>query len=157
MDFPDNRFSGLIPATFSAVVNSSCPLLGFIGRLSPVTGAASAAAIIIVTVALPGLLYLKNNKNKIPDERHNNRGESTHAPTFDPLLNGTIIYAFIEINFFNFGCDVLGFAQKLCFSYDQHVRSHQGSGCRIWHCYFTDPKEEGSHFHIIYWSYCLML
>nr|XP_004238043.1 probable E3 ubiquitin-protein ligase RNF217 [Solanum lycopersicum] len=87
MDFPDNRFSGLIPATFSAVVNSSCPLLGFIGRLSPVTGAASAAAIIIVTVALPGLLYLKNNKNKIPDERHNNRGESTHAPTFDPLLN----------------------------------------------------------------------
>lgn len=87
MDFPVNRFSGLIPATFSAVVNSSCPLLGFIGRLSPVTGAASAAAIIIVTVALPGFLYLKNNKNKLPDERHNVRGESTHAPTFDPLLN----------------------------------------------------------------------
>lgn len=99
MDFPENRFPGLIPSTLSAVVNSSCPLLGFIGRLSPVTGAASAAAIIIVTVAVPGFLYLKKNKNKLPRERHNVRGESTDAaPTFDPLLNGISIYAFI--NFF---------------------------------------------------------
>ncbi|XP_055835719.1 E3 ubiquitin-protein ligase RSL1-like [Solanum dulcamara] len=82
MDFPENRFPGLIPATLNAVVNSSCPLLGFIGRLSP------AAAIIIVTVAVPGFLYLKKNKNKLPCERHNVRGESTDAaPTFDPLLN----------------------------------------------------------------------
>ncbi|MCD9643573.1 hypothetical protein HAX54_031158 [Datura stramonium] len=87
MDFPANRFSGLIPATFSAVVNSSCPLLDFIGRLSPVTGAASAAAILIVTVALPGFFYLKKNKNKLPRERYNVRGESTDASMFDPLQN----------------------------------------------------------------------
>lgn len=73
MDFPDNRFSGLIPATIGAVVNSSCPLLGFIGKLSPVTGAASAAAILIVSVALPGFFYLKKNKNKLSNERHNVR------------------------------------------------------------------------------------
>ncbi|KAJ8541252.1 hypothetical protein K7X08_002068 [Anisodus acutangulus] len=66
MDFPANKFSGVIPATFGALVNSSWPLFNFLGRLSPVTGAASAAAILIVTVALPGFFYLKKDKNKHP-------------------------------------------------------------------------------------------
>ncbi|XP_059279542.1 E3 ubiquitin-protein ligase RSL1-like isoform X2 [Lycium ferocissimum] len=85
MDLPANKFSGLIPATFSGLVSSSsCPLLDFIGRLSPVTGAASAAAILIVTVALPGFFYLKKNKNK---PQFNVRRESRETPIFDPRLN----------------------------------------------------------------------
>lgn len=117
MDFPANRFSGLIPSTFGAAVNSACPFLGFIGRFSPVSGVASAAAILIVTVALPGFMYLKKNKNKLPCERHNVDGDSMDAaPTSDPLLNGIAIYAFIKF-FLNFCRDVLGLPQKLSFSY----------------------------------------
>ncbi|CAN4122448.1 unnamed protein product [Withania somnifera] len=84
---PENRFSGLIPAIFGAIGNSSCPLLDFIGKISPVTGASSAAAILIVTVALPGFFYLKKNKNELPSEGHNVRGESMDASLFDPLLD----------------------------------------------------------------------
>ncbi|CAN4092260.1 unnamed protein product [Withania somnifera] len=83
MDLQENQFSGLIPATYGAVVNSSCPLLGFIGKLSPIIGAAFTAMILIVTVALPGFFYLKKSKNKVSSERHNVRGESTDASVFD--------------------------------------------------------------------------
>ncbi|PHU20579.1 hypothetical protein BC332_11730 [Capsicum chinense] len=81
MDFPENRFSGLIPATFGAIVNSSCPILGLIASLSPVAG----AAILIASVAVPGFFFMKKNKNEIPNQRHNAPGELT-----DDFVGGRI-------------------------------------------------------------------